>query len=217
MTMSKTILITRPDHDETTDYLNKWSEPVKNLAQDKKFTVLDLQGKKASRKNLESYTKKNSPNLFFFNGHGSDSIIGGQDNEHLLVSDDNDELCNNAVVYIRSCSAGKKLGKSLVAKGAKACICYTTKFGFLRLLTYATRPLMDPLAKIFLEPSNIVAMALIKDNTALEAHQRSNKEMKKSLYKLLSSESGQSDPNAIVILWSNIRGQTLLGDESATI
>ncbi|MBI2330283.1 hypothetical protein HYU94_02750 [Candidatus Daviesbacteria bacterium] len=78
-------------------------------------------------------------------------------------------------------------------------------------------PLSDPLAKLYLEPSNIVATTLLKGHSASEAHLRGLGEMKKNLRKMLSSENPLTDSTGIVLLWSNIRGQILLGDPNAII
>ncbi len=216
MATNKTVLVTRPNHDITTNYFYLWAGEVLRLAS-KKHKVLDLYSKKASRKNFESYAKKHKPNFFFFNGHGSDEIVAGYNNEPLLIVNKNDELCWDSIVYIRSCSAAKTLGVSLIKQCTKACIGYTTKFGFMRLIEKERNPLSDPLAKLYLEPSNIVATTLLKGHTASEAHFRGLGEMKKNLRKMLSSENPLTDSTGIVLLWSNIRGQILLGDPNAVI
>ncbi len=216
MTASKTVLVTRPNHDITTNYFYFWAEEVLKLAS-KKHKVLDLCSKKANRKNFESYAKKHKPDFFFFNGHGCDEIVAGYNNEPLLITDGNDELCCDSIIYIRSCSAAKTLGNSLIRQSAKACIGYNTKFGFMRLIEKEGNPLSDPLAKLYLEPSNIVATTLLKGHSASEAHLRGLGEMKKNLRKMLSSENPLTDSTGIVLLWSNIRGQILLGDPNAII
>lgn len=201
----------------TTIYFHQWSKDVIRFAIARKNKVLDLEGKKANRKTFESYAKKHLPDFFFFNGHGSNEIVAGYDNEPLLISSKNDELCPKSIIYIRSCSAAKTLGVSLIQKSAKACIGYNTKFGFMRLIDKERNPLSDPLARLYLQPSNIVATTLLKGHTALEAHLRGLGEMKKNLRKMLSSENPITDSTGIVLLWSNIRGQILLGDPNATI
>lgn len=216
MIQSKVVLVTRPNHDITTTYFCLWAEKTLSLAS-RKHKVLDLHSKKANRKTFESYAKKHRPNFFFFNGHGSDEVVAGYDNEPLLVSTKNDNLCLNSIVYIRSCSAAKILGESLIRQSAKSCIGYVTKFGFMRLVEKEREPLSDPLAKLYLEPSNIVATTLLKGHTALEAHCRGIVEMKKNLKKMLSSENPLADATGVVLLWSNIRGQVVLGDQNATI
>lgn len=214
--MSKTVLVTRPNHDITTNYFYVWTGEVLKLAS-KKHKVLDLYSKRANRKNFESYTKKHKPNFFFFNGHGSDEIVAGYNNEPLLIANENDELCRDSIIYIRSCSAAKTLGVSLIKQSAKACIGYATKFGFMRLIEKERNPLSDPLAKLYLEPSNIVATTLLKGHTASEAHFRGLGEMKKNLRKMLSSENPLTNSTGIILLWSNIRGQILLGNPNAVI
>lgn len=214
--MSKIVLVTRPNHDITTNYFYLWAEQVLKLAS-KKHKVLDLNSKKANRKNFESYAKKHKPDFFFFNGHGSDEIVAGYNNEPLLIINKNDQLCRDSIIYIRSCSAAKTLGVSLIQQSAKACIGYTTKFGFMRLIEKERDPLSDPLAKLYLEPSNIVATTLLKGHSASVAHLRGLGEMKKNLRKMLSSENPLTDSTGIVLLWSNIRGQILLGNPNAVI
>lgn len=217
MIMSKTILITRPNYDVTTNYFYKWSEEVISLAVKRKNKALDLEGIKANRKTFESYAKKHKPDFFFFNGHGSDAVLAGFNNEPILISGENDSICSQSIVYVRSCSAAKVLGGSLVKHNTKAFIGYINKFGFMRLLDKESKPLSDSLARLFLAPSNIVATTLLKGHSAIEAHQRSLREMKKNLRKLLSSENPLSDSTGAVLLWSNIRGQTLLGNPNAVI
>lgn len=216
--MSKTVLITRPNYDITTKYFHQWSEEVIRLAAERKNKVLDLEGKKANRKTFESYAKKHRPDFFFFNGHGSDTLLAGYDNEPILISDaDNNSICSRSIVYVRSCSAAKVLGVSLIKYKASAFIGYVNKFGFMRLVQKESKPLSDPLARMFLAPSNLVATTLLKGHPAIEAHQRSLREMRKNLSKLLSSENPLSDSTGAVLLWSNIRGQTLLGNPNAVI
>lgn len=215
--MSKTVLITRPNYDITTTYFHQWSKGVIRLAAARKVKVLDLDGKKANRHTFDSYAKKHRPDFFFFNGHGSDTVLAGYDNEPILRSGDNNSICAEAIVYVRSCSAAKVLGVSLIKYGAKAFIGYVNKFGFMRSVHKESKPLSDTLAELFLAPSNIVASTLLKGHTAREAHQRSLDAMRKNLSKLLSSESPLSDSTGAVLLWSNIRGQTLLGNPDAVI
>lgn len=216
MRMSKVVLVTRLNHDITTTYFCLWSDSVVNLAS-KNHKVLDLYGKKANRSTFESYAKKHEPDLFFFNGHGSDEVVAGHDNDSLLISGENDSLCKGSIVYIRSCSAAKILGVSLIEQNAKACIGYSSKFGFMRLIEKEGDPLSDSLAALYLEPSNIVVTTLLKGHSAEDAHLRGLRAMKDNLKKMLSSENSFADSTSIVLLWSNIRGQVVLGDLSASI
>ena len=129
--MSKIILITRPNHDLTTNYLYFWSEAVINITEKHNLTILDLNKNKANKKNFDSYIKNKHPNFIFLNGHGSETEITGYDNEVLIDSSDNKAMVTASIIYARSCDSGKILGKVLVDNGAGAFIGYKRKFVFL--------------------------------------------------------------------------------------
>src|SRR5664280_2194897 len=103
MTMSKAILITRPDHDLITTYFLHWSNLVIKEATSKGFKVLDLLGNKANNKMFSSYIVKHEPILVFFNGHGNADMITGYENEPLLEANNNEKLLIKKIVYARSC------------------------------------------------------------------------------------------------------------------
>ena len=75
--MKKCFLLTRPDHDLITKYLFYWSRLVIKEAKNVGFKVLDIRGKKATRKNFLTYLKKYQPQLILFNGHGADDLVTG--------------------------------------------------------------------------------------------------------------------------------------------
>lgn len=54
------ILVTRPNYDFPTTYLYQWSELVIDEAKSKGITVLDLDGKKANKRNFASYISRNN-------------------------------------------------------------------------------------------------------------------------------------------------------------
>lgn len=217
--MDKTILITRPNHDSTTNYLYYWSKPVIEVATKKGFKILDLQGKKANRKTFESYLNTNKPSLIFLNGHGSEEKIAGYNNEILV---DNltvkTNLLEGKIMYSRSCRSAVALGKNVIVHGkAKAFIGYSRDFIFLIDNNYSTKPYLDPVAKPFMESSNLVATTLIKGHSVKEAHLRSKSEMKKALLKSLLSDATEAESRSAPYLLSNFSSQTIYGDESATI
>lgn len=215
--MAKILLITRPNHDPTTDYLCRWSELIVAKAIEKKFVILDLHGVKATRAAFLSYVQSKKPTLVILNGHGSSEIVAGYNNEPLLSTDDS---CGNLVgkiIYIRSCNCGNELGNYLIHNDVKVFIGYKRKFMFFRDTTFTTRPLSDPVAKLFLEPSNLVATTLIKGHTAVEAHNRSRRIMSKTVRKLVSSEATTEERLFASMLWSNMQGQVLLGNPETTI
>jgi hypothetical protein len=209
----RSVLITRPQHDEINRYFHAWSEEVVDMAR-LRGSVYDLSGPKAIRKNLDSYIQSKNPAFLFLNGHGNSKNIAGHDNDILV---DYRSSLPDTVMYARSCDAAQVLGPGLVEKGTKVFIGYTRKFicGYTPDKTW--RPLEDAMAKLFLEPSNLVATTLIKGNTAQEAHGRSRAAMYKNFRKMISSTATFEERYAARWMWSNLNSQVLLGDSSISI
>lgn len=210
------ILITRPNHDQITTYISLWSEAVISVAKSKRHVILDLLGKKASRKTLEQYLTSNNPVFLFLNGHGSSDEICGYNDEVIIDDTTPSKLLQGVIIYARSCNAGENLGTVLVAKGATAFIGYTKSFSIAMQNKFASRPKEDPLARLFLEPSNLIATTIIKGNTVLEAHQRSIMEMKKTLSEMVSSNIPNKKDYAFA-LYTNMISQVVFGDKEAKI
>ncbi len=215
--MSKTILVTRPNHDATTNFLYFWTAVVIEVAKKKGIAVLDLKEQKANKKTFDSYIKKNNPAFVFFNGHGSPELIFGYGKEILIQSDKDEELLSGKIVYSRTCDSANELGKKSVGKGVVAFIGYSRKFTFVYLKRNESRPLIDKIAKLFLEPSNLVATALLKGNCAKEAHVRGIKSMGKNLSYLLSSSSSKEERDAAPFLLNNLTSQVLHGNPNSKI
>ncbi len=212
--MSNMLLITRPFFDPVTSYLYHWSQPIINLAKKKRLPIADLKNKRANRATVEGILKKRDPRLFVFNGHGNSKEICGQDNE-ILVESKNVNSLKNKVIYARSCSSGNHLGKEAIKKGAEAFIGYTNDFVLLRSNENTTKPLADPLAKEFLEPSNAIPLSLLKGHTAREAHNKSIDMLKQSIQRLASSTSVES--YLIQFLVWNMANQICLGSGTARL
>lgn len=179
MKPTNSLLVTRPRYDPTTEYCYHWSVPVIAKAKEKAFHVLDVIDTRVTLSILESYINKHRPQLLFFNGHGSPSVLAGQDDLPILHEKNIDLLPQHSLVYIRSCDVGSKLGR-IIAKHASAFIGYAKSFGFYRMSKFMKQPRADPLAKFSFEPSNLVVTTLIKGKTAKEAHDRSKAAMKKT-------------------------------------
>jgi len=208
----KNALITRPDHEPITKYLYFWSEEILALAKHKGVSIYDLRGKKANRKTFESFIFKHSPALVLLNGHGNAEIITGYNNESIV---DESSVIKDSIVYGRSCDAGQILGNQLVDNGTKAFIGYKRKFILGYTPEKMMKPLDDPIAQLFLEPSNLIATSLIKGNTTLEAHRKSCEAMNKNFRRMLSSIASFEEQHAAPWLWSNLNSQVLIGDQTA--
>lgn len=214
MQTNRALLITRPNHDLATKYLFAWSEEVIKVAQEKVIPFYDLRGAKAHKDEFESYYKNHKPSFVFLNGHGNTREIAGHDNRSLVDSESN---LKGAIIYARSCDAGRWLGHELVKKGTRSFIGYQRKFTFLYSLDKISRPKEDDIAQIFLGPSNLVASTLLKGHSAGAADGRAKDAMYKNFRKLLASTATHEERYAAKLLWSNLKNQVLLGSAAAVI
>lgn len=128
--MNKNLLLTRPNHDVTTNYLYFWCNPILEFARSRTFSIHDLADKKANKKELNSHLQARNIGFFFLNGHGNEDTVYGQNDEPLLQTGDDLSSLNGVIIYIRSCKTMKNLGVQLIQQGVKACIGYTKNFSF---------------------------------------------------------------------------------------
>lgn len=214
--MTKAILITRPDHDLITTYFLHWSDPVIKEATSKGFKVLDLRGKKANSNMFSSYIAKHEPIIVVFNGHGNADTITGYDNEPLLEANNNEKLLVKKIVYARSCDAAENLGQLCIKNGTLAFIGYTKKFTIGYTPSKTSIPLHDPIAKLFIEPSNLIPLSLLKGNNTGEAYRKSQEAMLRNFRFMLSTRATSAQKDAAPYLWINRKYQVLLGDQQAS-
>ena len=215
--MNRALLVTRPNHDLTTNYLFYWSLFVIKKAKEKGFQILDLEGRKANKKNFNSYIKKHRPTLVFFNGHGSKKVISGYNNEILIKADKDEGLLLEKVVYARSCDSAEELGRKCVRKGTAAFVGYRKKYFFAYSQLKITRPQQDKTAKLFLEPSNLIPISLLKGNTVGNSFKKSQNGMRRNFRFMLSSKASQAQRDAAPYLWRNIKSQIAIGNKKAKI
>ncbi len=215
--MNKAILITRPNHDLITTYLFDWSQYVIDIANEKKITVLDLPKDKANKELLTSYITRNDPVLVFFNGHGNENTITGYDNKPLVSANDNENLLTKKIVYARSCDAANNLGELCIKNGTIAFIGYTRKYSIGYTHSSSNHPLKDELAKLFIEPSNLVPVSLLKGNTVKDAYRKSQEAMQRNFSFMLSEKANKAQKDAAPYLWINKKYQVALGDQEAKV
>ncbi len=213
--MNKILLITRPRHDATVHYLFHWSKEIIALAKEKGITVLDLEGKRANYKEVASMLQKKEPSLVFFNGHGDDDCIMGNDNEVLVAVGKNEELLASKIVYALSCRSGKGLGRKSIQDGAIGYIGYDNDFIFIIDETKINDPLRDKTAELFLRPSNQVMVCLLKGHNIKYSHERSKRIFRESARKVANSES--QDSYLIPYLLWDMQHQVCLGNQDACL
>ena len=209
-------LITRPNHDNTTNYLFHWSKEIIKVAEDKGKKVIDLNKKKANRKKLETFLKKKNINFIMLNGHGDDDCVYGYKDELLIKSSENARLLDNKIIYCRSCNSGKKLGPDSIISGAKAFIGYKDVFIFIYDPNNAVRPLQDKYAKRFLEPDNTCVISILKGNPIIDAYNNSQSQYKKQIRDLMTSETDPEEAHVIPALFWNMNNHIWEGDCKTT-
>lgn len=207
------LILTRPQHDVTTNYLSSWAGEIVILARKRGVEVFDLVNHKANRIEFEGRMKKLRPELVFLNGHGDNDCIAGYDNEILVKAGENHNILGGKITYALSCNAGKTLGPAAVEELNTAFIGYTDEFIFVGDSNYISRPLQDPRAKPFMESSNQVVLSLLKGNGPNEASARSKSKFREHYLKCLSSKA---DPDSLQIaqfLWWDRQHQVCLEND----
>ncbi|MEK7168027.1 MAG: hypothetical protein AAB791_03435, partial [Patescibacteria group bacterium] len=136
--MAQHLLITRPEHDYPTRYLSAWAGKFFKLAEEKKFSIIDLNRKRANRKEVESVLEKRNPALVILNGHGNDDRVTGHDNNPLVVAKDNSSLLKGKITYAISCRSASVLGKETGQYADTAYIGYKEDFIFIHLEEHRT-------------------------------------------------------------------------------
>lgn len=213
--MARTMLVTRPYHDDTTHYLYHWSSLTFDIARKQKINIVQLEKNRAVRHLLESIIDKTDPILIFLNGHGNSNQVTGNNLEVLLNAGDNEGLLRSRITYALSCSSAKSLGPKSILAGAISYIGYDEDFIFYYDINSISKPLLDKTASLFLEPSTMIVNMLLKGHTTAEAHNKSKAMFLQNIQNLLNSAS--SDAYLIPWLLWDMQHQVCLGDQSAHI
>lgn len=213
--MSK-ILITRPEHDPLTRYLSRWNSKVIETAEQKGNNVIDLHKEKANKKEFVGRIKKICPSLVLLNGHGDDESVAGHDNEVLIKVGENEELLKDKITYAVACSSAKSLGPSCADEDT-AFIGYDELFILNLDREHLGYPLQDKRAERFLEPSNKVAISLIKGHTCQESSENSKRTFMEKIKSLLASSKDPDALNDAKDLFWNMNHQVCLGNQEARL
>lgn len=208
------MLITLPQHDDTMEYLTAFSKDIIKEAENKSIKIKRLIREKITEENFEKLVKSLKYKLNVLNGHGSEDAIFGHNNKPILLAGKNHFLISDKITYARSCHSAISLGVQSMNNSEEGCfIGYNLPFMFFIDTTYSTNPSKDNTAKLFLEPSNLIPISIIKGNSTLEAHNHGKKQMLKNINKILKNKDEKSNAFAEA-LWNNYIGQTIIGNES---
>ncbi|KKS00639.1 MAG: 3-dehydroquinate synthase [Candidatus Curtissbacteria bacterium GW2011_GWC2_41_21] len=121
--MSK-VIVTRPNHDLTTNYLFFWTQTALDLTQ-----TVDLKGTRANKQVFTSVVNKIKPTFILINGHGNSNSVFGHDDSVLIEVGSNEAILKGAITYSRSCKSAEILGQKAIESGCKAFIGLCNLYG----------------------------------------------------------------------------------------
>ena len=211
------LLLTRTNCDDVNVYLYHYSKHILDFASKKNIKWKDLKNNENNRDVLSSSIKKLKPRLIVFNGHGDKNTIWGHKENILIKEGDNEDLLKNKIVYARSCNAAISLGRSAIKEGTEAFIGYDGPFALCTIPYKECSPGEDEVAKLFLNPSNLIITSLLKGNNVEEANEKSINLMKKEILKLQSQSGIEGSQHIIPFLKWNMLVQIPLGNLNAQI
>lgn len=133
--MIEKLVITRPDHELTTNYLSNWSQIIILEAKRRNVQVVDLKRERANRREFESVISKTQPIFIILNGHGNDTMVTGHENLPLVEAGVNEQSLKGTITYAISCRSAKRLGKKAVKTGARAYIGYDDNRAFQKYVS----------------------------------------------------------------------------------
>ena len=208
--MSKGLIITLPRFDIVTEYFSEFSKEIIGTARKKSLPVKEIKEKSVNKENTKKVLEKLNHKLIVLNGHGSKTQIAGHKNE-IIISKENSELLKERITYSRACEAAHTLGNYISEMGG-CFIGYNEPFQFYADPDKHYNPLIDPKATLFLNPSNLVPISILKGNSIKESSERSKKQILKNIKKVLKENKNDSIAVAQA-LFSNYNAQTICGNE----
>ena len=211
------VLFSRPDDDITLNYLSYFSKELVELSNSSGFKTINKESKKANKKNILSLIKNQCPNLIMFNGHGSPKIICGHKREIIVNSEENPEVLKNSITYSLSCASALVLGPKSVEKGAISFIGYESDFALGKDPESEASPRHDKIAKLFLEPSNILFSSLLNGYNVQTAVEKAKNKMKENIWYLNTTKSFPEAIYYATFLFGNYLGLVAHGDKNASI
>jgi hypothetical protein len=213
--MNKIILLTRPNHDNTTNYLFNWAQRIVLEAEAKGFQLLDLKETKANRKEFENVIRSKNPSLVLLYGHGNSYKVGGHNDEILIEAGDNENMLKLRIIHALTCKSAKFLGPKSIDAGALAYIGYDEDFIFCCIPEKTSEPLEDKLASFFLNPPEILIKSLLIGNSAAISVARARRLFKSNVKQLLTIENSKYNYAIPYLLW-NMDHLKLVGDSNAS-
>jgi len=211
------VLFSRPCDDVTLSYLYYYSKELISESNQLGHKTINKERKDANKKIILSVIEKQKPELIMFNGHGSPEEICGHKQEVIISATKNPEVLKNTVVYSLSCSSASILGPKSVEKGAISFIGYEFDFALGKDPESEASPKHDKIAKLFLEPSNILFSSLLNKKNVKTSVEKAKKKMKDNIDYLHTTDSFLEAIYYAPFLFGNYLGLVAHGNNEASI
>ncbi len=210
-------LFSRPRHDSTVEYLYLYSKELINESQSLGHKTFNKEGADANRLTILNMINHQKPQFIMFNGHGKSDAICGHNDEIIISAKENPEALKSSITYALSCSSAFKLGPKAVEKGTLCFIGYDDDFAIGRNPESEAAPAKDKIARLFLEPSNILVKAILKGNTVATAIEKAKRKMNENLSYLHTTEDFPEAADYAPYLFGNSLGLTAHGDQQSSL
>lgn len=211
------VLFSRPADDVTLNYLHYFSKELVDLSISSGHKTINKEKDRANKNEITSLIKKQKPGLIMFNGHGSPDEICGHKREIIVSSKDNPEILREAITYSLSCASAAVLGRKAVDVGAISFIGYEFDFALGKDPDSEASPRHDKIAKLFLEPSNILFSSLIQGKTVKNSVKNAKNMMMKNVWYLNTTKSFPEAIYYAPFLFGNYLGLIAHGNQEASI
>lgn len=208
------VLFSRPAHDVQVNYLHHYSKELVKIAESKGWDVLNKEKENANSKIILSLIEKKKPHFIMFNGHGSAKEIFGHKDELIISSDKNPQVLKEAVVYALACSCAIELGVKSCEVGTKSFIGYLCDFALGKDPNSEAAPGRDRIAKLFLEPSNLLVNSILNGKSIEVAVIKAKDKMFENIWHLNTTTEFPEAPFYAPYLYANYASLIAYGDTS---
>lgn len=171
----------------------------------------------ATKDKIIKAISKFKPDLIMFNGHGSSEVICGHKNEPIILSNENPEVLANTITYSFSCASASVLGEEAVKKGAICFVGYEFDFALGKDPDSEATPAKDKIAKLFMEPSNLMFKNLLQGSSVKYAIQKAKDMMSENVWYLNTTKAFPEASHYAPFLYGNFIGLVPKGNDTASI
>lgn len=211
------VLFSRPADDSQLNYLHYYSKELVELSEMLGHKTINKELQEANKATIISLVKKQKPRLIMFNGHGSPEEICGHKQEVLVSTIENSDILKGTITYTLSCSSALVLGPKSVEEGAVCFIGYESDFALGKDPESEASPRYDKIAKLFLEPSNLLFSSLLRGQNVKISVKKAKQKMADNISYLNTTKSFPEAIYYAPFLFGNYMSLTSHGNQDASI